>query len=673
MDHTKDTTARTNPSQKQILTRTMSTEDKKKLTAEDLVDLSIPNNVRLSPSGKQVIYTVAPASKKDKHEVSAIWIADVGKKFSARQLTSGLFNDTQPQWSPDGQTIAFISDRGEAGDTSALYLLSVYGGEAYPITPAKNKNGIARFLWSPNGKCIAFTSADELSEERKRKEEDRDDVVVYGEHWDFNRLRLVQVVTREVSVLFKGDAHVNDISWNADSSEIAFITQALPGLNASADGASFVTVSLLTGKSSPVCDFPGVAGELLWHKKDLFFVGGARPSKSNTSRTVYKIRLGGEELTWTRYAYGEENDVIRFRVAGDTVYVQIMSGLIDQIHKLSTQKTIYDNQHTLESWDIMLRDDGGDEDVLLVFTRSTIGEPSQVYSYTEGSPCPLSQHNRALADPELSPQAFYAEAEDGTKLDGIFTVPSPHNSSSHDRSKPWPTFVNVHGGPYSRAVDAFGSSAYNWAPWLLSAGYAVLSPNYRGGMGHGDGFASAAAGGMGALDYDDVVTLVKAGIERGVVDAQRVVIGGWSQGGFLAYLASTRASRFPFRAAVCGAGVTDWDLMSLTSDIPSFEAELAGKAPWEKGACDTQDRRGSPIWHLADGEEQRRIPVLILHGKEDVRVPVTQALAFHRGCLRWGVPVEMAIYPREGHHIKERLHRLDVLKRLRRFVDLHLG
>jgi dipeptidyl aminopeptidase/acylaminoacyl peptidase len=99
---------------------------------------------------------------------------------------------------------------------------------------------------------------------------------------------------------------------------------------------------------------------------------------------------------------------------------------------------------------------------------------------------------------------------------------------------------------------------------------------------------------MGTWDYDDVISLVKTGISHGLIDEKRVVIGGWSQGGFLSYLAVTRPD-FTFRGATCGSGVSDWDMMSMSSDASSFESELAGKASWEDGAILSQDRRGSAI------------------------------------------------------------------------------
>lgn len=67
-----------------------------------------------------------------------------------------------------------------------------------------------------------------------------------------------------------------------------------------------------------------------------------------------------------------------------------------------------------------------------------------------------------------------------------------------------------------------------------------------------------------------------------------------------------------------------------------------------------------------------KTPILILHGENDVRVPLEQAIAFYRACVRNNVPVDMVTYPREGHLIGERRHLIDMWERMRRFCSLHL-
>lgn len=100
----------------------------------------------------------------------------------------------------------------------------------------------------------------------------------------------------------------------------------------------------------------------------------------------------------------------------------------------------------------------------------------------------------------------------------------------------------------------------------------------------------------------------------------------------------------------------------MSSVAPFFEAELAGKAPWKCDAGNTEARHGSTVWHM----ENVKTPILILHGETDEMIPLTQAVASHRGCLHYGVPCEFVTYPREPHIISERKHLVDMLKRIRR-------
>lgn len=117
----------------------------------------------------------------------------------------------------------------------------------------------------------------------------------------------------------------------------------------------------------------------------------------------------------------------------------------------------------------------------------------------------------------------------------------------------------------------------------------------------------------------------------------------------------------------------DWDLMTMTSDMPVFQSELAGGNPWLSDKAQTQGRKGSAIWEFKAAAEAKVIPpVLILHGREDVRVPLPNAMAFHRACMHFGIRCELAVYPREPHGVGERLHQIDMIKRIRRFCDTNL-
>ena len=113
-----------------------------------------------------------------------------------------------------------------------------------------------------------------------------------------------------------------------------------------------------------------------------------------------------------------------------------------------------------------------------------------------------------------------------------------------------------------------------------------------------------------------------------------------------------------------GAGVSDWGMTVMTSDLPDFERELGGSAPWE-GVGPHRHAALSPMSFAA----AVTTPVLILHGQNDARVPLNQAVGFHRALRERHVPCELVVYPREPHGITERAHQIDLLQRVRSWYD----
>ena len=135
---------------------------------QDLCNLEIPTIIRFSPDGKQILYSteLTWGHHSGKHSVSTLWLASTGKQGSSRRLTSGLFKDYCPSWSPDGQSIAFISDRAKVGGQWAIYIMQLTVGsveEAYSITPLGNERPIEAYDFSLDGKLIAYLSVDERS------------------------------------------------------------------------------------------------------------------------------------------------------------------------------------------------------------------------------------------------------------------------------------------------------------------------------------------------------------------------------------------------------------------------------------------------------------------------------------------------------------------------------
>ena len=164
---------------------------------EDLLDLQSPDVLRVSPNAQQVLYstTFKLRHKKGEHEQSTVWLAETGKPKSARQLTSGSYCDKDPRWHPDGNSIAFISDRAKQGEQWGIWMLDLKDGvaeEPYLLTPAERERKIEKFDFTPQGQ-IVFLSGDEKTAERKASEKGKDDAKVWGEDWTFNKLRVLDL------------------------------------------------------------------------------------------------------------------------------------------------------------------------------------------------------------------------------------------------------------------------------------------------------------------------------------------------------------------------------------------------------------------------------------------------------------------------------------------------
>jgi len=198
---------------------------------------------------------------------------------------------------------------------------------------------------------------------------------------------------------------------------------------------------------------------------------------------------------------------------------------------------------------------------------------------------------------------------------------------------------------------------------VIAAGYAVFRPNMRGSWGHGTAFADAVLGDMGGKDFQDILNGVEYLVRQGLVDGSRVGIGGWSNGGYLTAWAVTQSNRF--KAAMMGAGISDWHNMHAQTNIADADILLLAADPLENPEV---YRKHSPMTYAG----RVTTPTLILHGEDDPAVPVAQAYAFYRALRERNVPVELVVYPREGHGLSEKAHLRDAIERQLRWFERYL-
>ncbi len=287
-----------------------------------------------------------------------------------------------------------------------------------------------------------------------------------------------------------------------------------------------------------------------------------------------------------------------------------------------------------------------------------VGSPSQagmLYYWDVGSGRMqrYAFQNQALGNRSLSPvKTVRYTARDGTPIEAILTLPR------HKSARNLPLIVLPHGGPIARDSEAWDW----WTQYLAETGYAVIQPNYRGSSGYGTAFLKLGEGEWGLKMQDDLNDAIGYLAKEGIADPRRVCIAGASYGGYAALRAAERDGAL-YRCAISYAGVSD--LAGIKRyDSQFLNGKTAGRY-WTKRTPDL--RTVSPRF----GAAQVTIPVLLMHGKEDKRVPVKQSRQMADALKAAGKPYQYIEQPLGDHHFTRSEDRLQFLKTMGAFLAKH--
>ncbi|KAI1847613.1 hypothetical protein JX266_006465 [Neoarthrinium moseri] len=632
---------------------------------KEILNLEIPLEPQLSPDCKSVVYTTRLKwhHKIKEHVSEPLHIVDdVSCPKSSRKLTDGLFYDRMPRWSPQPhkRSIAFLSDRGgQRGKSVALHLLDLDTAESKPrpITAVESERTISKFCFSPDGRFIAYISTAEKSAEAKAKYDAKDDAFIWGQwqDWDHTHLYLVDLETAAIELAFDKNCSVVDFAWSEGSDRIAVVTHRTPHIESHyLHGATLFILDLASRETREAAHFSGSLSSIVWSGQSLYFVACSVPHEDTSGFVVYSMQVPDShgidasisDATDIRKVYmgnGNSCAISLLQINGDVI-VKTQRGMSDELLLLGNDTVLLRSQgSSIRHFDARRNSNNR---IVLTYTVGDVNNPTEVFceclSLGKRDIKQLSVHGAAFQSMIFGHCKFIeCPSLDGCEtIEGIYLTPAHLSTISGTGSVmtqlPLPTLVVLHGGPYSRHTNDFDI----WhpltflAPLLLLAGYGILMPNYRGSSGRGQCFASYSRGGMGLYDEPDIVAMTQHAIELGLANKQRLVVGGWSQGGYLSYLSAVRNGThglgWRFSGAICGAGVTDWDAMAMTSDIGYEQAQFAGHAPW-RGESRHVHVSGSAIREFPAAAREGRIPpLLILHGEQDERVPVSQAHGFRR-------------------------------------------
>ena len=234
-------------------------------------------------------------------------------------------------------------------------------------------------------------------------------------------------------------------------------------------------------------------------------------------------------------------------------------------------------------------------------------------------------------------EAVRWKSTDGTEIEGFVMFPHGYDPARG----PYPMIVMNHGGPH--AASGYGFSFKN--SLFAASGYFVFLPNFRSSTGYGDAFKWGTWGAWGNKDGEDVITGIDALASRFAIDRTRVGSTGHSYGGILTNWLITR---YPtrFKAAIPGAGESNWTANYALSDISrTKDMEFFGP-PWERRALEVMIEQ-SPFFRCS----QTKAATLFVHGDVDYRVPIEGAIQLYTCLKKIGVPARMLIYEGQPHGI----------------------
>ena len=656
----------------------------KPATFDDVLQVKAVGSPAVSPDGTRVVYTVRrwePASEREKDRMEArtrIWTVPTDGSRPARQITYGERGDSQPQWSPDGKFISFVSARGaangeEGGPRPQIYLMRADGGEAQKLTNAKE--GVSSYSWSPDSARIAYLSRDPLAADEEAAVKRRDDEKVfegdfrYTHAWVIPRPQMTQMTQKAEAVrLTKGtDYTLQGVpSWAPDGKRFVIGTWATPLLRdnrrdiyiVNTETATAEKVSANFGNDSsprwspdgktiawtaepyngpPVAD--GTAPGVVLQSKLMLYDVAAKTIK-DVSSAQFDTDVGAPQ--WTA-----EGNRVTF-IAGKRAYNEafaydLTTGAYTQ---LSQKKTLQGQSVSADGRTIVVAMDAPDA-------------TSEIYATD-----PRFATFRKLTDtnPQIQALALGAtevvtwKSTDGVEVEGVLLKPV-----GYEAGKKYPTLVVAHGGPAGAYLNNNRLGGLEGGQVWAGRGWAVLYPNPRGSTNYGEKFLRHNVVDWGGGDFNDIMSGVDALVARGIADPDKLAHIGWSYGGYMTAWVITQTTRF--KAAMVGAGLTNMWSMYGTNDIPSVLIAYFGGIPNEKTLPLYLAR--SAMSHV----DKVTTPTLILHGANDERVPVGQAQELYRALKDRGKLTELVFYPREGHGISEYYHQKDRMTRIYDWVS----
>lgn len=630
------------------------------LTPHDVARIRSVSDVVASPDGRRVAYTVSvprnPLEEADGTAWLRLHVLDVDDG-SSREYVGGDLRASSPSWTPDGSAILYLARR-DGDDATSLYSIPVGGGESTKVL--EHGTGISGYALSPDGRRVAFLARDPEPEYRETMRAKGFRQEVYEEDAPFTRVWVAELDRAGSARVLQLEGEASVVDWSPAGDRLVVALAPTPLVDDRYMSRRLRIVDAATGAIAARIENPGKLGQVGFGPdgRHVAFISGASIHDPKEGRLmIARAGDGG----FTDVLPGLEGHVSAFawRDAGTLAYL-VDEGVETRVGSVRVDGSR--DRTLLEAGEVAFTGISAPAGAKTVaYVGETSRHPSELFVHSgSGAPRRMTDSNPWLADRALAPQEVVEwTAADGLRLQGLLIRPIDGRDTA-------PTIVVVHGGPESHYHDGWLTGYSSPGQMAAARGFAVFYPNYRASTGRGVEFSMLDHGDFAGKEFDDIVDGVDHLIATGVADSARVGVTGGSYGGYATGWLTTRYSD-RFAAGVMFVGIANTISKDGVSDIPE-EMFLVHQRmrPWDDWQFFLER---SPIFWA----DSSKTPLLILHGKEDPRVPTDQSIEMYRNLkLRGSAPVRLILYPGEGHGNARAAARLDYSLRSLRWLEHYL-
>ena len=608
------------------------------------------------------------------------------QRVTAASSPDGSCNESDLAWSPDSTALAFLSDCADLGGQSNLYISRLDGN---PPRRLSNLHGdVDTPAFSPDGKRIAFLYVEGATRPPGALAAmDPPSGVIGEDHIEVQRVAAVAADAAQPAAptfLTPANLHAYEFDWSPDSKSLAYVAADPPGENNWWVAKLYTQSAAEDSKPTAILAPSDVSGPLhglqiaqpRWSPdgKAIAFIGGLMSDQGVTGGDVWIIpSTGGQPRNLTPgrpassqwIAWGDDehiftcelangvNRLVRFRLQGDRTSSSVASSFAAPVFS-------YPGTVGMGGWDHSLAFTA--DRSLFVFQASSFNQAPEIYAAGPAAAAlvpaaaagasgltQLSHLNESLI-PAWGDSASLTWTNDNFHIQGWLLLPA-----HYDPAKKYPLIVEVHGGPAADVASRWNGGGGGFSATGYSAlGYFVLMPNPRGSYGQGEAFTQANRKDFGYGDLRDILAGVDTVLAKYPVDPNRVGITGWSYGGFMTMFAVTQTHRF--RAAVAGAGISDWLSYYGENSIDQWMIPYFGASVYDDPQVYAKSSAINFIKNVAT-------PTLAVVGDRDGECPAPQSFEFWHALRDLHVPAQLVVYPNEGHGFSDPAHRLDVQQR----------